>query len=126
MCVAGESQLTVITDPESGSTVADFPETGNTVLTCQVRNEDGSSRVTSWSRQTALDRDEGRERVPIVDGDSRFLLSGEIFQSPIGNLSDSSILTVVLLTEDLDTAIIFCGFDAPKANFTLRIYCKTH
>ena len=126
MCVAGESQFTVTTDPESGSTVADFPETGNIVLTCQLRNEDGSSRITSWSRQTALDRDEGRERVPIVDGDSRFSQSGEIFQSQIGNLSDRSVLTVLSLTEDLDTAIIFCGADAPKANFTLRIYCKTH
>ena len=126
MCVAGESQLTVTTDPESGSTVADFPETGNIVLTCQLRNEDGSSRVTSWSGQTALDRDEGRERVPIGGGDSRFSLSGERFESPIGNLSDSRNLTVLSLTEDLDTAIIFCGADVPKANFTLRIYCKTH
>ena len=126
MCVAGESQFTVTTDPESGSTVADFPVTENTVLTCQLRNEDGSSRVTSWWRQTALDRDEGRERVPIVDGDSRFSQSGEIFQSPIGNLSDRSVLTVLSLTEDLDTAIIFCGNDVRKANFTLRIYCKTH
>ena len=126
MCVAGESQFTVTTDPESGSTVADFPETGNIVLTCQVRNEDGSSRITSWWRQTALDRDEGRERVPILDGDSSFMPSGEVFQSQIGNLSDESVLTVISLTEDLDTAIIFCGADAPKANFTLRIYCKTH
>ena len=68
----------------------------------------------------------GRERVPIVDGDSRFSQSGEIFQSQIGNLSDRSVLTVLSLTEELDTAIIFCGADAPKANFTLRIYCKTH
>ena len=126
MCVAGESQFTVITDPESGSTVADFPETENIVLTCQLRNQDGSSRIATWSRQTALDRDEGRERVPISNGDSRFSLSGEIFQSSLGNFSDNSNLTVLSLTEDLDTAIIFCGFDAPKANFTLRIYCKTH
>ena len=126
MCVAGESQFTVTTDPESGSTVADFPETENIVLTCQLRNQDGSSRITSWSRQTALDRDEGKERVPISNGDSRFLLSGEIFQSSLGNISDSRNLTVLSLTEDLDTAIIFCGVDAPKANFTLRIYCKTH
>ena len=126
MCVAGESQFTVTTDPESGSTVADFPETGNIVLTCQLRNEDGSSRITSWWRQTALDRDEGRERVPISNGDSRFMPSGEFFQSQIGNLSDESVLTVLSLTEDLDTAIIFCGADSPKANFTLRIYCKTN
>ena len=64
--------------------------------------------------------------MPISNGDSRFLLSGEIFQSSLGNISDSSILTVISLTEDLDTAIIFCGAGAPKANFTLRIYCKTH
>ena len=126
MCVAGESQFTVTTDPESGSTVADFPETENIVLTCQVRNEDGSHRIATWWRQTALDRDEGRERVFISNGDSRFMLSGEMFQSPFGNLSDNSILTVISLTEELDTAIIFCGDDAPKANFTLRIYCKTH
>ena len=65
--------------------------------------------------QTALDRDEGRERVPISNGDSRFMLSGETFQSSLGNISDNSILTVSSLTEDLDTAIIFCGADVPKS-----------
>ena len=92
-------------------------------MICEV-NEGGSRRTTSWSKQTSVDREEGRGRQPItIGGDSNFLLSS---QETIGQfeIPDTSILTIVSLTEDLDSTIIFCEFEEPLANFTIRIYCK--
>ena len=125
MFIAGECQLSVSTDPPSG-VVGYFPETQNVVLICRVSNEDSSRRVTSWWKQTSQDREEGRARQPItIGGDPNFLLlSEETIITPVGNISDSSILTIVSLT-GLDTAIIFCGDDVPLANFTIRIYCES-
>ena len=113
------------TDPESGRIVADFPETSNITLVCRVRTEDGSPRGTSWSTQTAQDREDGRQFQQVLANDPDFTISGNIVETQSGNLSDQSILTIASLTSDLDTAIIFCGFDRPEANFTLRIYCES-
>ena len=127
-CVAGEAQqqLVVTTEPESGGIVADFPETSNITLVCRIRAEDGSPRGTTWSTQTAQDREDGRQFQTIQANDPNFTISGNIVETQGGNLSDQSILTITSLTSDLDTAIIFCGFDGPEANFTLRIYCEFH
>ena len=127
MLYAGEAQqLVVTTEPESGSIVADFPETSNITLVCRIRAEDGSPKGTSWFIQTAQDREEGRQGRPILATDPNFSISGVIVETQSGNLSDQSILTIASLTSDLDTAIIFCGFAGPEANFTLRIYCEFH
>ena len=112
------------TDPESGRIVADFPETSNITLDCRVRTENGSPRGTTWFIQTAQDREEGRQFQQVLVNGPDFTISGVIVETQSGNLSDQSILTIVSLTSDLDTAIIFCGFDTPLANFTLRIYCE--
>ena len=114
------------TDPPSGGIVGAFPDAQNVTLTCQIRNPDGTHRATAWEKQTSQDREDGRGLRPIVvGGDSNLLLSGETIVTNFGNFSDTSILTIVSLTEDLDTAFIFCGFNEPQANFTLRLYCET-
>ena len=102
--------------------MADFPETNNITLVCRVRTEDGSARGTSWFIQTAEDRKAGRQFRAL--NDPNFTISGNIVETQFGNISDNSILTIASLTSDLDTAIIFCGFDTHLANFTLRIYCE--
>ena len=100
-----------------------FPGTQNITLVCQV-NQGGSRRATAWSKQTALDREEGRGRRTITSGsDSNFLLSSQESLGESG-FPDTSVLTIVSLTEDLNTTIIFCGFEEPLANFTIRIYCE--
>ena len=114
------------TEPESGRIVADFPETSNITLVCRVTAEDGSARGTSWYIQTVQDREDGRQIGPLLISDPNFDISGNIVETQLGNLSDESILTIASLTSDLDTAIIFCGFAGPEANFTLRIYCEFH
>ena len=129
-CVAGEAQqLVVTTEPESGGIVADFPETSNITLVCRVMTENGNPRGTTWFSQTAQDREEGRQFQQVIPNDlndPNFTISGNIVETQSGNLSDQSVLTIASLTSDLDTAIIFCGFDGPEANFTLRIYCEFH
>ena len=123
--VAGEAQqLVVTTEPESGRIVADFPETSNITLVCRVRTEDGSARGTSWFTQTAQDREDGRQFQQVLPNDPDFFISGVIVETQAGSFIDDSILTIASLTSDLDTAIIFCGFDRPLANFTFRLYCK--
>ena len=123
--IAGECQFSVTTDRGPG-VVGYFPGTQNITLVCQV-NDGGSRRATSWSKQTPLDREENRTRQPITSGsDSNFLLSSqETLGTPPFEIADTSILTIVSPTEDLDATIIFCGFDNPLANFTIRIYCKS-
>ena len=111
--------------PASGGVVAHFVGVQHVTLTCQLQNEDGSLRVTNWWKQTSQDRENGQERDFLLHDDRHFLLSGVNILTVFGNISDNSILTIVSLTEDLDTAIIFCGSYEPLANFTLRIYCKT-
>ena len=126
-CVAGEAQqLVVTTEPESGRIVADFPETSNITLVCRVRAEDGSPRGTTWFRQTTQDREDGRQFQQVLPNDPNFSISGVIVETQSGNISDLSILTITSLTSDLDTTIIFCGFDGIQGNFTLRIYCEFH
>ena len=121
----GNCQFTVSTDPPSGGIVGVFPDAQNVTLTCQVRNQDGTRRATTWWKQTSQDRKDGWEHRPIVvGGDKNFILFGETITTTVGNFSDTSILTIVSLT-DLNTAIIFCGFNEPVANFTLRLYCET-
>ena len=116
------------TEPESGRIVADFPETSNITLVCRIRTEDGSARGTSWFIQTTEDREAGRQFQQVLPNDPgpNFTISGNIVEAGNMNLSDESILTITSLTSDLDTTIIFCGFDTPLANFTLRIYCEFH
>ncbi|CAI8043848.1 Hemicentin-2 [Geodia barretti] len=118
----GECQFSVTTDPVPGVN-GYFPGTQNITLVCQV-NEGGSRRATSWSKQTALDREEGRGRRTITSSgnnfDPNFLLSSQENIGQFG-IPDTSILTIVSLTEDLNTTIIFCGFEEPLANFTIRI-----
>ena len=126
--IAGECQFTVTTDPVPGVN-GYFPGTQNITLVCEV-NEGGSRRATVWSIQTSLDREEGRSprRITSSGGnnfDPNFLLSSqEILGTPPFEVPDTSILTIVSLTEDLNTTIIFCGFEEPLANFTIRIYCE--
>ena len=112
------------TEPESGRIVADFPETSNITLVCRVRTEDGSARGTSWFTQTAQDREDGRQFQQVLPNDLDFFISGVIVETPAGSFIDHSILIIASLTSDLDTAIIFCGFDRPLANLTFRLYCK--
>ena len=120
--LAGECQFTVTTDPVPGVN-GYFPDAQNITLVCQV-NEGGSGRATIWSKQTSLDREEGRGRQFITfGGDNNFLLSSQENIGQFG-IPDTSILTIVSLTEDLNTTIIFCGFEEPLANFTIRIYCE--
>ena len=123
LSIAGECQFTVTTDPVPGGVNGYFPGTQNITFVCQV-NDGGSRRATSWSKQTPLDREQNRTRQPITSGgDSNFLLSS---QETVGQfqIPDTSILTIVSLTEDLDTTIIFCAFEEILANFTIRIYCE--
>ena len=120
--IVGECQFTVTTDPVPGVN-GYFPRTQNITLVCEV-NEGGSRRATVWSIQTSLDREEGRPLRRITSGsDSNLLLSS---QGTLGvsEIPDTTILTIVSLTEDLDATIIFCGFEEPLANFTIRIYCE--
>ena len=120
--ISGECQFSITTDPVPGVN-GYFPETENITLVCEI-NEGGSRRATSWSKQTSVDREEGRGRQPITSGsDSNFLLSS---QGTLGvsGIPDTNILTIVSLTEDLDATIVFCGFEEPLANFTIRIYCE--
>ena len=124
--IAGECQFTVTTDPVPGVN-GYFPGTQNITLVCGI-NQGGSRRATSWSIQTSLDREEGRGRQPISSSggnnfDPNFLLSSQENIGQFG-IPDTSILTIVSLTEDLNTTIIFCGFEEPLANFTIRIYCE--
>ena len=123
--IVGECRFTVTTDPVPGVN-GYFLDGQNVTLVCQV-NEGGSGRATSWSKQTSLDREEGRGRQPITSGsDSNLLLSSqETLGTPPFEVPDTSILTIVTLTEDLDATIIFCGFNTLLANFTIRIYCES-
>ena len=98
----------------------------NISLYCELTNEGGTTLVTQWFTQTPEDREAGTpfERIPSDDDSDNFILSGDILESGGLMFPQHSNLTITLLTENLDTVIIFCGRGGsdPVANFTLRIY----
>ena len=99
----------------------------NISLYCELMNENGSTIVTQWFKQTPEDREAGRtfQLIPPNDDSDDFILSGDILEADGLMLPQHSNLTITSLTEDLDTVIIFCGTaGGAEANFTLRIYRK--
>ena len=99
----------------------------NISLYCELTNENGSTIVTQWFKQTPEDREAGRafQLIPPNDDSDNFILSGDILESGSLMLPQHNNLTITSLTEDLDTIIIFCGRGSDVvANFTLRIYRK--
>ena len=86
-------------------------------------HEGSSPRTTSWSKQTSEDRGKGlgRQSITLSGGDRNFVISSRGTIGP-SEFPDTSELTIASLSEDLDDIIIFCGFEDPLANFTIRIY----
>ena len=116
--------------PESGGIIAGVLGTQNISLYCDLRNEQGDRLIVNWFIQSRQSREDGNMPGSIRGDDDRFIQSGDIFETIQGNLTLTSNLntnlTILSLTDDLDEAIIFCGFDRPDiANFTLRIYRNT-
>ena len=118
--------------PESGSIVAGVLGTQNIGLYCDLRNEQGDRLIVNWFIQTRQSRENGMDPGSIRADDDRFIQSGDIIQvhsidfNITFNSSLNTNLTILSLTDDLDEAIIICGFDRPVANFTLRIYRKSY
>ena len=116
--LAGECQFSAITNPEPGLH-GFFPGTQNITLICEISNN-GDRVTTIWQKQTSEDREEGRGRDSLsVGGDSNFVISS---QGTVAlSIPDTSVLTIASLSEDIT---IFCGFEDPVTNFTIRIYCE--
>ena len=112
-------------EPEPGSIVAGVPGTQNIGLYCDLRNAQGDRLIVNWFLQTRQSRQNGMDPGSIRADDDRFIQSGDNV-SPDVNTSLNTNLTILSLTDDLDEAIIICGFDKPVANFTLRIYRKSN
>ena len=125
--LAGECQFSAVTNPEPGLH-GFFPGTQNITLICEISDSGGDRHATTWSKLTSEDREEGLIRQSLsVGGDSNFVISSqETIGDPPFQLPDTSVLTIVSLTQDLDDIIIFCGLggEEPLVNFTLRIYCE--
>ena len=122
-CVAGVCIEGNDIQPESGSIVAGVLEAQNIRLYCDLRNEQGDRLIVNWFIQSRQSRENGMDPGSIRADDDRFIQSGDNV-SPDVNTSLNTNLTILSLTDDLDKAIIICGFDRPVANFTLRIYRK--
>ena len=120
--LAGECQFSAVTNPEPGLH-GFFPGTQNITLICEISDSDGDRVGTTWSKQTSEDREEGLGRQSIsLNDDSNFTISSQGTVGP--SIPDTSVLTIASLSEDLDDITIFCGFEDPVTNFTIRIYCE--
>ena len=110
--------------PELGGIIAGVLGTQNISLYCDLRNEQGDRLIVNWF----IERRESNQGPGSIRADNdNFIQSGDIIETILGNLTVTSNLntnlTILSLTDDLDEAIIFCGFDRPDiANFTMRIY----
>ena len=124
-CVAGVCIEGNDIQPESGSIVAGVLEAQNIGLYCDLRNEQGDRLIVNWFIQSRQSRENGMDPGSIRGDDDRFIQSGDNV-SPDVNTSLNNNFTILSLTDDLDEAIIICGFDRPVANFTLRIYRKSY
>ena len=122
--LAGECQFSAFTIPEPGLH-GFFPGTQNITLICEISNSNGDRHATAWLKQTSEDREEGRGLQSITAGnnDGIFTISSPGTVGPSG-FPDTSELTIVPLSEELDDTTIFCGSEDPVTNFTIRIYCE--
>ena len=117
--------IDVVSEPEPGTVIGGVLGTVNISLYCELMNENGVTLVTEWFKQTPEDREAGTpfQLIPSDDDNDNFILSGDILESGGLMLPQHSNLTIISLTEDLDTVIIFCGRGSDVvANFPLRIY----
>ena len=124
MYIAGEctSSNTV---PEAGTVIGGVLGTVNISLYCEFINDNNITLATNWFKQTPEDRQNNLLQ-PIHPGDDNgaFIITGDILFSEGLEIPQQSNLTILLLTEDLDDVIMYCGIAEGEIDFTLRIYCE--
>ena len=115
-----------VTDPPSGSVIANFEGTENvTTLVCNVTADMGRREITSWSIANFRGVPE-RRGLLLTDAPELFEFSGDpIPEAPAFTFLNR--LTILRLTSDLDKAVLYCGFgqSPEQANFLLRVYRKS-
>ena len=117
----------VITDPPSGSVIADFEGTANvTTIVCNVTNPalNNEQDIVVWSIAN-FRGGTGVTGLLITTAPDLFEFGGD----PIPATSEfdfNNRLTILQLTSELDEVVIYCGIggNSQQANFVLRIYRK--
>ena len=108
-----------VTVPESGSIVVGAVNKANITLFCQL-TVNGSLHAVTW-----LIADEGvnvSSAAAININTAGFVFSGETLEN--STFLFGTNLTILVLTEDMDRRVIFCGVPSnlDAANFSLRLY----
>ena len=102
--------------------VANFEGAINaTTLTCNIIDDGGVQRTTTWSVRNFEGVSEIR---PLTIADTLFTFGGDLI--PNTNFTYLNQLTIVNWTTALDGVTLFCGIgrDLDQANVSLRIYRK--
>ena len=108
-----------VTVPESGSIVVGAVNEANIILFCRL-NVNGSLHAVTW-----LIADEGVDvssATAININSAGFAFSGETVEN--STLLLGTNLTILVLTEEMDRRVIFCGVSSnlDAAKFSLRLY----
>ena len=115
--------LVAVTIPDSGSTIVGDEGDENIQLFCEL-TLNGNEQATVWS--IMMEGQTGQS--PINIGDPGFNITGEPVPGP-GHFFFNTNLTILELTADLNSAIIYCGVPGVSGNllavnFTIRLYSE--